>query len=239
MLARMRADHDEARTRVAAHVSRTDEALEASAVADRQLTVQRAEVTDGLTGYRRTVREMGDARDALAREQALSASLSAELQAAYVSRSMAERQAAQRLEELNALRGILNKVQADMRAELQTSNSKVTALSAISAADAVAQTKRLPNNSRFQAVAVSAPSSATPNASAGVTLFTTGDGEGAAGFGESVLSLREELLDTLRQARTRASEESGAVELLVQSLLISATLVLCAMRSDMGAARAR
>ena len=131
MLARMRADHDEARTRVAAHVSRTDEALEASAVADRQLTVQRAEVTDGLTGYRRTVREMGDARDALAREQALSASLSAELQAAYVSRSMAERQAAQRLEELNALRGILNKVQADMRAELQTSNSKVTALSAM------------------------------------------------------------------------------------------------------------
>ena len=186
MLTRKRADHDEARSRVAAHVSGADDVVEAAAVAERHAAVERAEVTDGLTGYRRTVREMGDARDTLAREQALSASLRAELEAAYVSRVTAERLATQRLEELNTLGGILHKVQSDMRVEVQHSQSKAAG-GAPTAADAQAR-------------------------------YSAGD------VGTSALSLREDLMETLRQARARANEESGAVELQLHERAMLETL---------------
>ena len=64
---------------------------------------------------------------ALAREQALSGSLRAELEAAYVSRATAERSATQRLEELNSLRGVLHKIQSDMRVSISQARTKATA----------------------------------------------------------------------------------------------------------------
>ena len=228
MLDRMHGDYDEARSRVAAHISRQDETMEAAAVAERYMAVQRAEVSDGLTGYRRSVREMSEARENLAREQALSNSLRAELEAAYVSRATAERSATQRLEELNSLRGVLHKIQSDMRVSIQQQRTKSTAQAAVTAADAIAQVKRLPANARVSGFAVSAPSAATPNASPGVMLFTAEGGhaedEAAGDGGASALTLRDELLDTLRQARTKASEDSGAVELLVHERAMLETL---------------
>ena len=100
MLAEHVSEHGEARVRVAAHVSNTDEMIEAAAVAERYLAVQRAESTDGMGGYRRSVRELAGARDELTRERHLVGHLQAELESAYASVASAERLAAARLSEL-------------------------------------------------------------------------------------------------------------------------------------------
>ena len=50
MLENLRAEHRDARARVASHVSRADRARAASEASERNLALERAELTDGCGG---------------------------------------------------------------------------------------------------------------------------------------------------------------------------------------------
>ena len=222
-LASMRADHDDARSRVAKHVSGAEDVYEAAAVAERYLAVRNAEISDGIPGYRRSVNEVSDLQGQLGRERSLSAALRSELEGAYANTAAAERTASERLDELNSLRGVLIKAQEEYRVERLNTNKLATAKAAAAAADALAQTKRLPKSARLSGVAVSAPSAAF--AIPEVTLFTAqGVRLDGAGDESSTPTLRDELLQTLQMAREQAEVSTGEIELLVHERAMLETL---------------
>ena len=149
-------------------------------------------MTDGYSGYRRSVKDMNDAREQLRRAEAVSASLRIELQAAYVGKNAAERESTNRLGELNSMRSVLQRVQAEIREERKQAKSVAAARAAISAADALAQAKRLPPNAQISGLAVDAGvegQEAIPGVPS-VTFFTSdGDGDGEGGGRGDGLSL--------------------------------------------------
>ena len=234
-LADHRSDHEAARVRVANHLTSSashDEVLEASAVADRYMAVKHAEGTDGLSGYRRSLGEVAAVKEELGRERGKAASLRAELEAAHAKASALERSNGQRLDELQALRSVMAEAQAHFLYERQKSHALASATAAQAVANTLAQSKRLPPSARLAGVAVSHSPTAVdgPGGAPTVTLFTSDGGSwqnpygsgraGGGGGGEDagVLTLRDELIETLRQARSLSVDESGAIELLVRGM---------------------
>ena len=115
-LAAWRTEHEEARARVAEHISLVDEARAAAAVAERQLAAEKAEQTDGYTGFRRGLRDLIALTGKLQKEEALTATLTIQLDALTAACTSAQRLATIREGEVSYLREVMSRMEAHMSA---------------------------------------------------------------------------------------------------------------------------